>query len=90
MIKDWKQNKRLFLNQINMHVNPVLSVVAKERNTFEVRLCDTQYAMTDQVVTQKPLDELITKLANRYFNEQPRFNNTHRCFWFSNVGVDPN
>ena len=86
MIKDWEQNKQLFLNEINMKVNPILCVVAKERNTFDVQLCDTPYVMTDQVVTEKPMDQLITTLARKYFNQDPNFNNTHRVFWFSNVG----
>ena len=83
---DFEQKKSNFLYEINEELGPVLRIVEGQRNTFFVQLCETKYAAMDQVVTDSALDSLITDLSFKYFSQAPQFNNTHRCFWFSNVG----
>lgn len=78
-----------FLEDINTELYPILQVIKGNRDNtpsldiYNVVLRGTPYAMTDQVVITDKMDELVIKLGKKYFGQEPRFNNTHRIFWFT-------
>ena len=86
-MKDWESKKNAFITEINSVIFPILVVAEKDRKTFEVKLGKTKYAMMDQVVTEPAMTDLIDRLGKKCFGENPKYNNTHRVFWFSTVGL---
>ena len=86
-MKDWEIRKENFLDEINEVLSPVLMINDRPRDTFSCELCETPYAMTDQVIVEDAMGELIERLAMKHFNQKPHYNNTHRSFWFINVDV---
>lgn len=89
-MKDFEAKKMAFLGEINQELAPVLEVVVRNENPqhtmtsfFDVQLCKTKYAMVTQVAVEDEMDALVNELSLKHFGMEPRFNNTHRCFWFT-------
>ena len=75
-----------FVEEMNKELMPVLEITKNvDRNYphFSLELCETRYAMKDQVVVEwKVFEQLVRKKAAKYFKEVPAFNNVGRVFWF--------
>lgn len=83
-------NNDEFIKEVNNELGGIFGVLEIKENKqmfhphFELCLRRNKYAMRDQVVlkTGGAFSEMIEKVSKKYFQTNPRFNNTGRSFWF--------
>ena len=85
MHKQTEKDKK-FLRQVNAKLAPVLRIVQSEDRNFphfRILLCETKYAMMDQVTVEWDVfPDLVNKVGRPIYGIDADFNNTGSIFYF--------